>query len=192
MQPGEAFGKGRHGRAQLRGVQVVAMHATGPMAITTRKVKNDFFARRHDAVEVAVMAFQIEFTARNGDFIEPDEFFQGLLAVAHDDDVLLLHDHHDPPVILARIATPNDLELESVDLLLQEEIFLRTSYSALQLRFVAEVTHPRPILADFGLKDQGVAVTDRKGPRFFEPFFDGVFHRQGEQGTTAGIPLEGT
>ena len=191
MQTGETLGERRHGRTQRIGIEIMAMDATRAMAITAGEVQDDLLAGRHDAIEVAIVAFQIELTARDRDFVEPDEFFQGFLAIAHYDDVHLLHDDQDPPIVLAGIAMPNDLELQSVDLLLQHEVFLRARDPALQLRFIPEETHARAILADFGLEDQGITMAGGKRPGFLEPLFHGVFHRKGEQGTTTGIPLEG-
>ena len=172
MEARETLGEGGDRCAELGGGEVRAMHATRAMAVATGEIEGHAASRRDDVVQFPGVTTLIKFAARDRDLVQPDQLLQGLLAVAAHDDVLLLHQRHDPTVVQPRVAAPDDLELQPRDELLEEEVLLRAPDKRHQTGLVADETQAGAVLGDLGLEDQGEAMADRESIGLLEPFLD--------------------
>ena len=73
-------------------------------------------------------------------------------SVAAHEDILLLDDRHDAAIVLARIATPDDLELHPRHELLQQEVLGRGADMVFQLGRVTDETQPGAVFRHLGLE----------------------------------------
>ena len=86
VEPGEVearetLGELGHGGVEFHGDKVMAMEAASAMAVATGEIECHLLAGGDDAVEVARMAAQKEVGTGDCDLVEPDEFFERLLAI---------------------------------------------------------------------------------------------------------------
>ena len=138
------------------------------------------------------MTLNEEFAARDRHFVEPDEFLERLLAVAAHGDIALLHDCHDAAVVLARVATPDDLELEAGDEFLQQEILLGPEDEFLELLLGMDETKTGAVFGHLGLEDDREAMARGEGGGLLDAFVLRVLEGERKRRAAAGVALERT